>query len=118
MYQFVALGVNDSTLARLLSGAISYDFRVDGLYIIGERGSKVERCFNVREELQRSWDTLSHRLLKESLPFGPTKEQIVNLESILDDLYEVCGWDIETGIPTVHKLNELGLQRIVQDLQH
>lgn len=36
VYQFVALGLNDSTLARLLSGAISCDFRVDGIYIIGE----------------------------------------------------------------------------------
>jgi aldehyde:ferredoxin oxidoreductase len=42
----------------------------------------------------------------------------VNLEPILNDFYEVFGWDIKTGIPTVHKLNELGLQRIAQDLQH
>jgi len=117
MCQFVALGVSDSTLARLLSGAIGYDFSVDGLYIIGERGSNVERCFNVREGLRRSWDTLPYRLLKESPPFGPTKEQVVNLEPMLDDFYEVCGWDVKTGIPTVYKLNELGLQKVAQDLQ-
>jgi aldehyde:ferredoxin oxidoreductase len=57
MCQFVSLGISDNTLAKLLSAAIGHDFSVDDLYIIGERGSNVERCFNVREGLRRNWDT-------------------------------------------------------------
>jgi aldehyde:ferredoxin oxidoreductase len=42
MCQFVVLGVSNSTLARLINGAIGYDFSVDDLYIIAEWGSNVE----------------------------------------------------------------------------
>lgn len=73
--QFVALGLRDETLAGLLSAAIGYDISVNQLYIIGERGSNVERAFNVREGLRRNWDTLPARLLKESPPTGSTRGQ-------------------------------------------
>ncbi len=114
--QFVSLGIKDETLAGLLSAATGYDLTADDLYTIGERASNVERCFNVREGLRRAWDTLPDRLLKESPPAGPTRGQVVDLEPMLDDFYQVCRWDIQTGIPTSDKLRELGLQRLAGDM--
>ena len=84
---------------------------------IGERGSNIERAFNVREGLRRNWDTLPRRLLKESVRSGPTKGQVVELEPLLDDFYQLCGWDIETGVPIPEKLMELGLNDISSDMQ-
>ena len=43
-------------------------------------------------------DWFGRRLKKEDLP------------KILDDYYDERGWDIETGIPTKHKIQELGLE--------
>jgi aldehyde:ferredoxin oxidoreductase len=35
---------------------------------------------------------------------------------MLDDYYDERGWDIETGIPTREKLEELGLEDTADDL--
>lgn len=118
MCTFVSIGVSDEALARLLSGATGLDINVDDLSIIGDRGSNVERAFNVREGLRREWDTLPSRFLKEPLTTGPAKGHVVDLEPLLDDFYSVCGWDIKTGIPTQQKLNELGLTEIAKDFQN
>jgi len=112
------LGYSDAELAGMLSGATGLDLSEEDMQIIGERGSNIERAFNVREGLRRSWDTLPERLLKESVPAGSTKSQVVELEPLLDDFYSVCGWDLKTGIPGQQRLNELGLPKIARDMRN
>lgn len=117
MCTFVALGVGDESLAGLLTAATGREVGVEDLYTIGDRGSNIERAFNVREGLRRSWDTLPRRLLEESMASGPTKGQTVDLETLLTDMYDSCGWDVETGIPSQEKLAALGLNDIARDMK-
>ena len=117
MCTFVSLGVTDSSLAALLSAAIGHEITPESLYAIGDCGSNIERAFNVREGLRRSWDTLPSRLLKESISSGPTRGQVVELDPLVDDFYRECGWDLATGIPTQRKLEELGLEMIDNDMR-
>jgi aldehyde:ferredoxin oxidoreductase len=35
---------------------------------------------------------------------------ISDYEALLDEYYEACGWDVETGVPSEKKLQELGLE--------
>ncbi len=115
---FLAVGVKDEVLAGLLRGATGLDRGVKDLYAVGDRGSNVERSFNVREGLRRSWDTLPQRLLSENLPGAQgRKGQAVQLDPLIDAFYAVCGWDKETGIPTREKLVELGLETVAGDLE-
>ena len=47
-----------------------------------------------------------------TLPDGQYKGQRISreeLQSMLDNYYEIRGWDKRTGIPTAAKLKELGL---------
>ena len=37
-------------------------------------------------------------------------------ESALDTYFEMSGWDVETGVPTRSKLNELGLDWVAEQL--
>ncbi len=114
---FLAVGVKDEVLAALLRGVTGLNRNVKDLYTIGDRGSTIERAFNVREGLRRSWDTLPGRLLKEDLPGAKgRKGQGVQLEPLLDAFYNVCGWNGETGIPTREKLESLGLDEIAEEL--
>jgi aldehyde:ferredoxin oxidoreductase len=111
------VGVKDEIIAGLLRGVTGLDRGVSELYAIGDRGSNVERSFNVREGLRRNWDILPERLLKESLPGAKGKKgQGVQLDPLLDAFYAVCGWDKKTGIPTREKLMGLGLETIVRDI--
>lgn len=117
MCTFPQGSLSGETIAELLSTATGFNLSVNDLRVVCERGSNIERAFNVREGLRRSWDILPERLLKESVKSGPNMGQVVELESLLDDFYKLCGWDIKTGIPTPEKLEELGLQEIAQDME-
>jgi aldehyde:ferredoxin oxidoreductase len=110
--------VQAKTMMALLNVATGFNWSIEDLYAIGEKASNIERAFNVREGLRRSWDTLPKRLLEESLKSGPTVGQIVELETLLTDFYKICGWDIKTGIPTPEKLTELGLSNIAKNMEY
>ncbi|MFC2007870.1 aldehyde ferredoxin oxidoreductase family protein [Chloroflexota bacterium] len=84
---------------------------------IGERIINLERAFNLREGLSRDDDSLPERMLKEPLPDGPAKGQVVNLEAMLNQYYQLRGWDQKTGFPTRKKLLVLGLDEASDDLE-
>lgn len=90
---------------------------VDELLKIGERINNVERAFNVREGFTRKDDIFPERFLKEPMPEGNSKGQIFEMKPMLDEYYEVRGWDLETGIPKREKLEELGLHDVAEELQ-
>ena len=49
----------------------------------------------------------------EPLPSGPTKgEHFTDLDGMLDEYYEVSGWDKKTGAPTRATLQRLDMDDI------
>jgi aldehyde:ferredoxin oxidoreductase len=76
---------------------------------IAERINNLERLFNLREGMSRKDDTLPPRLLKEPMPTGPSQGNTVPLDRMLDEYYEIMGWD-NNGIPTADRMRELGLE--------
>lgn len=89
-----------------------WDLTVDDLMRAGERITNLCRCFNAREGVTRKDDTLPPRFTEDSLPDGPSKGQRITneeLQSMLDNYYDLRGWDKTTGNPTSAKLRELGL---------
>ena len=80
----------------------------------GERINNLARLFNVREgKGTREFDTLPTKIMKVPIPDeGVAKGAVVNQEEFdlgLDDYYAVRGWT-KNGVPTVKKLEELGLE--------
>jgi aldehyde:ferredoxin oxidoreductase len=75
---------------------------------IGERIWNVERLFNLKAGLTAKDDTLPPRMLKEPMPDGPAKGMVAQLDKMLPGYYQLRGWD-EKGVPTLEKLQELGL---------
>ena len=39
-----------------------------------------------------------------------------NMDKLLDEYYEIRGWDLKTGIPTREKLLELGLGDVADEI--
>lgn len=107
--------------AAILSAATGIDFSGDDLMKAGERTFNVEAAFNHREAgLTRSDDVLPKRFFEEPLPDGPWKGAVVDwdkFEKMKDDYYELRGWDVELGIPSRKKLEELGLKYIADELE-
>jgi aldehyde:ferredoxin oxidoreductase len=104
-------------LANFYNAATGADLTETDVLHIGERIVNVERAYNVRLGLTRKDDTLPDRMLKEPMPDGFAKGQVVNLEPMLDEYYAFRGWDRPTGLPTREKLVDLGLEDIANELE-
>jgi aldehyde:ferredoxin oxidoreductase len=87
------------------------------LTLVGERTWNLERAFNCREGFTRADDRLPERFLRESHAEGPLAGQVAELEPMLDEYYEVRGWDKTTGRPTRKTLERLGLSGVADELE-
>lgn len=105
-----------ASLLASVTGEQAFD-SVEEMMQIGARLVTMKRCFNVREGITRTDDQLPHRFTHEPLTKGPSKGQTVNLAPMLDEYYELYGWDKGTGIPTNQVLINLGLEEIANDLK-
>ncbi|MEM2098335.1 MAG: aldehyde ferredoxin oxidoreductase family protein [Candidatus Bathyarchaeia archaeon] len=79
----------------------------------GDRIENLARLFNIREgKGTRKYDTLPWKIKNCPVPDeGPAKGSVVSEEEFqlgLDDYYAARGWTAD-GVPTVEKLQELGL---------
>ena len=77
----------------------------------------LERAYIVREGFRRKDDTVPRRMLEEPIPDRYIPPIGEDLESMLDDYYELRGWDVTSGIPREEKLRELGLDFVIEDLK-
>jgi aldehyde:ferredoxin oxidoreductase len=108
------LEIFPDTLLEYLNAATGAGYSLDELVKAGERICNAERMFLQKAGFSRRDDTLPHRLTHEPLPEGPAKGKAVHLEEMLDEYYRERGWTSE-GIPTLKKLQELGLHETKKD---
>ena len=104
-------GPKPEVVFGIVNSVTGWNMKPAELAKIGERAFNLCRAFNIREGFARKDDALPERL-SNPLPDGPYKGQRISneeLQSMLDNYYEIRGWDKKTGIPTAAKLNELGL---------
>lgn len=95
------------------------DISAQELSTLAERVYTLTRCYNVREGARRKDDTLPPRFLHDPLPDGPGKGKIMGedtLNRMLDEYYDLRGWDRRTGVPTLETINRLELGEIVGSL--
>jgi aldehyde:ferredoxin oxidoreductase len=79
---------------------------------IGERIVNLNRLFNARFGITRKDDCLPDRLTNEKAPIGPSAGEVVELDIMLTEYYDVRGWNQETGLPLKETLKRLGLEDI------
>jgi aldehyde:ferredoxin oxidoreductase len=114
---FPAYGMTLKELWQLVAAATGFDYPAAAdLDKVGERVSTLARLFNVREGFTRAADTLPARNLTQPMIGGPAAGQVVELAPMLDEYYQLMGWD-QNGVPTPERLRELGLAGLVADQQ-
>jgi len=108
-------------LAELYSAATGRDIDGDELMRIGERIHNIEKAFNVLHAgFSRRDDYPPQRLMEEPVKSGPMRGERLHREKwgqMLDEYYELHGWDKETGWQTRKCLEDLDLRRIADDLE-
>ena len=100
-------------LANYYTLATGIPITVEEMTKDGERIENLARMFNIREgKGTRKYDTVPYKIKNYPVPDeGPAKGACVSDEELqigLDDYYAVRGWTPD-GVPTVEKLEELGL---------
>jgi aldehyde:ferredoxin oxidoreductase len=111
------LGLDLTMWAQALNACTGTNFSVADALQSGERIVNLERAFIVREGFRRENDSIPRRMKEDPLPSqycGPLEERDFN--KMLDEYYEVRGWDKKTAIPTKKKLKELGLAYVGEEL--
>jgi aldehyde:ferredoxin oxidoreductase len=97
-------------IAAALEAATGMDMPVERLKRIGERIYNLQRCYNAHHGITRADDRLPGRFIEEPSPSGNAEGEVVELELMLEEYYQLRGWDPETGWPAEEKLRELGLE--------
>ena len=126
-------GVDPEQMANMFSTAIGKKVSEEELMTAGRRILTLEKSFNVREGASRKDDTLPSRLMNEpleSLMRGrdvsraiEEKEGFVPINSpemlnrMLDEYYDLHGWDRNTSWPYRETLLQLGLKEVVEELE-
>jgi aldehyde:ferredoxin oxidoreductase len=101
-------------LSEAINATCSFAYSPEELLNIGERITNLQHAFNLRLGFGRKDDYLPQRLLKP-VSDGPNAGKSPDLNFILDDYYQIRGWD-KSGLPTRQKLLQLGLDYVAEDL--
>ena len=107
-------------LADLFSAATGTKVDEDGMKEIADRIWTLERAFIVREGVTRKDDILVGRLTDEPPHGGPLDGMAhdqAKWDKMLDEYYELVGWDKKTGVPTRAKLEALDLKEVANELE-
>jgi len=102
------LNLYPDPLLDVVNYATGADYTQDSLLETGERIFNLERLFLLEAGFTKADDTLPKRMLEEPMPEGPAKGQVVELAQMLEEFYELRGWD-QHGVPTPDKLEQLGI---------
>jgi aldehyde:ferredoxin oxidoreductase len=106
---------NFKDIEQLIESVTGWQVTFWELMRAGERRINLMKAFNAREGFDRSRDRLPGRVF-EPIPDGPSKGSVIDpdeLEVALDQYYSMMNWDLATGNPTRAKLEELGLDWVL-----
>jgi aldehyde:ferredoxin oxidoreductase len=108
-------------LAELYSAATGWETSVEDLKRMAMKQLNLEKAFNLRyTDFDRTDDLPTPRDLTEPIPGGPLagwKMDEEKFNRMLDEYYELHGWDRETSYPKRETLVDLGLEYIANELE-
>ncbi len=103
-------------LAQIYSLVTGIDMTPEELMVAGERINNLGRLANIREGFTRKDDHLPAKVMSTPIPDETVSKGSYitqkELNFMLDDYYAARGWTKE-GIPTIEKLNEIGLGDLI-----
>jgi aldehyde:ferredoxin oxidoreductase len=116
-----AYALEPSDYTELINSVMGTDLTEDELFILARRSYNLEKAFNtLHTNFDRKDDYPPRRFMEEPVKSGPYKGyrcEKENWDRMLDEFYELQGWDKETGLQTRKTLMELGLGDIADKLK-
>ena len=94
--------INYDIMAELMTLVTGKEWTPEDMQEVGRRVINIGRAFNQREGFNRANDTVPKRVVKDALASGPAAGQKIPqeaFEDMLDQYYEVMGWDKNGMMP-------------------
>ncbi|MFX0202439.1 MAG: aldehyde ferredoxin oxidoreductase family protein, partial [Candidatus Hodarchaeota archaeon] len=114
---YCALG--PTYFSKLFSACTGWNTAPQDIMRFGEKVFTLIKAYTIRQGLTRKDDTWPDRFYEERLPEGPAKGAVLSRDTIarlLDEYYDLRGWDRRTGLLTKDKLRDLGLHDVANEL--
>ena len=113
--------IDRAELAELYSAATGWETSVNDLEKLTMKQLNLEKALNLRfTDFDRKDDMPTQRALNEPVPKGNLagfKIDEAKWNKMLDDYYDLHGWDRETSYPTRKSLAGFGLESVADDLE-
>lgn len=111
-------GYSDEQVVAMIRAITGWEVSIYELERVGQRGMDMARAFNAREGFTAEDDRTA---LRFAAPFecGPLAGSRINegyLESMKRNHYRIMGWDVDTGIPTAARLEDIGIGWVAEEL--
>lgn len=103
--------LNPEELRKLVYYATGMQFSPEEFLHIGERITTLDRMFLAREGITRSHDSLPPRCF-QPMPSGRHAGEAIDpvmFNRMLEEYYQLHGWNVQTGIPKTETLEKLEL---------
>ncbi|MGA2463049.1 MAG: aldehyde ferredoxin oxidoreductase family protein [Thermodesulfobacteriota bacterium] len=116
-----AYALEPSDYVALTNGVMGTDLTEEDLFLIARRSYNLEKAFNtLHTDFDRKDDYPPKRFMEEPVKSGPYKGfrcEKENWDKMLDQFYELQGWDRKTGLQTRTSLIKLGMENVAQRLE-
>ena len=128
-FALINLQTLPDTYGEEFSAATGIELKGKDLLKYSEKLTTLMRAFNAREGLTAKDDTLPSRFMEEEVEIRVPEElqkwtngktsimRKVDLKKNLKDYYAAAGYDMQTGLPSRRKFEELGLAKIADELK-
>jgi aldehyde:ferredoxin oxidoreductase len=116
-----AYALEPSDYVALTNSALGIDLSEDDFFLIARRSYNLEKAFNtLHTGFDRKDDYPPGRFMREPVKSGPYRGyrcEKENWDRMLDQFYDLHGWDKATGLQTRTGLTNLGLEEVALKLE-
>jgi aldehyde:ferredoxin oxidoreductase len=113
---FASMSVDPQYVAEFVSAVTGWDFDMAECAETGERIEVMRHLFNLREGHNPLHVQVAERALgRPPLEGGQTAGVTVDVEDLRREYLDVMSWDPKTAVPSVERLESLGLADVVRE---
>lgn len=116
-----AYALEPSDYVNLTNSVMGTDFDEKSFFYLAQRSYNLEKAFNtIHTDFDRKDDYPPERFMEEEVQSGPFKGSRCDKENwdrMLDEFYELHGWEKKSGLQTRSILIKLNLEFIIEKLR-
>jgi len=106
-------------VSTMINSITGWDVTADEVNETAERIQNVRQAFNARLGISYKKFKLPDRAVgNPPLKTGPTANVTLDIETMAKEFYHANDWDVETGKPSIVKLQELDLHDLIDSLHN